>query len=105
MLKIDISNLNALSNEVIVHFDMLCACVEHWVLSQMNIAHVAAVKGNHILDGNAQILQDSLQPNGFTCSHNHAPVFSLYARKCNNWLFLIALGDGFTSKGEEETGG
>ena len=43
----------ALADEVIVHFYMLRACMEHRVPSQMNIAHVVAVRGNRILDGNA----------------------------------------------------
>ena len=40
---VELLDLNALSDEVIVHFDMLRACVEHLVPSQMNIAHVVAV--------------------------------------------------------------
>ena len=43
--------MNALSNEVVVHFDMLCECVEHRVPNQMNVAHVVAVEENQILDG------------------------------------------------------
>ena len=61
VLKVDISSLNALSNEVIVHFDMLYACMEHQVPSQMNTIHVVAVKGSRILVGNAQILQNPLE--------------------------------------------
>ena len=45
MLKVDITTLNALSNEVIMHFDMLCARVEHRVPSQIYIAHDVAGKG------------------------------------------------------------
>ena len=37
MLKVDIASQNALSNEGIVHFDMLCTRVEHWVPSQIDI--------------------------------------------------------------------
>ena len=51
MLHIDISSLNALLNEVIVHFDMLRVCMEHWVPSQMNIAHVSVVEGNQFFMG------------------------------------------------------
>ena len=39
-----------LSNEVIVHFDMLRGCMEHRVLSQMNTTHVVVVKGNQTLN-------------------------------------------------------
>ena len=42
-------------DEVIMHSDMLCACMEHWVLSNMNTAHVVTVMGNQILDGNTHI--------------------------------------------------
>ena len=56
MLKFDVSSLNALSNEVIVQvFDMLCVCVEHQVPIQVNNAHVVAVKGSQILDGNVVV--------------------------------------------------
>ena len=46
-----------LSNEMIVHFDMLCPRVEHWVSSQIYTAHVVAVKGSQILDRYAQVLE------------------------------------------------
>ena len=93
----------ALADEVIVHFYMLCACVEHRVPSQMNIAHVVAVKGNQILDGNAQILQYPLELYGFICCHRRAPVFGLCARKSDGWLLLATPGDGSTSEGEDKT--
>ena len=67
-----------LSNEVIVHFGMLHACMEHWVPSQMNIAHVVIVKENLILDGYAQIVQYYFEPNNFTCNDYNAPIFGLY---------------------------
>ena len=53
VLQVNISSLNVFSDEVVVHFDMVRACVEHQVMSQMNIAHVIVVKENWILDGNA----------------------------------------------------
>ena len=56
VLYVDIPNLDTLSDEVRVHLDMFRACVEHRIPSQMNTAHVVTVKGNQILDGNAQIL-------------------------------------------------
>ena len=77
MLKVNILILNALLNEVIVHFDMLkCVCVEHGVSSQMNNAHVVAVRGNWILDGNAQVLQNPLELYKFTCNRtvSHAAM-------------------------------
>ena len=67
VLEVDITNKNALSNEVIVHFDMLCPRVEHRVPSQINIAHIVAVKGSWILDGYAQILDYPLEPCGHRC--------------------------------------
>ena len=105
VFKVDIACLNALSNEVIVHFNMFRACVEHWVPSQMNTAHVVEVKGNPIFDGNAQILQYPLEPYGFTGSHDHAPVFGLCARKCNSRLFFATPRDDSTFEGENKFGG
>ena len=60
MLQVDISNQNTLLDEVIVHFDVLGSSMEDWVPSKVNIAHVVAVEENRILDGNTQLLQDSL---------------------------------------------
>ena len=84
VLKVDIANQNALSNEVVVHFDMLCTRVEHRILSQIDTAHIVAEKGNQILDGNVHILQNPLEPYDFTCSHGRTPVFDLCAPKCNS---------------------
>ena len=75
VLQVDISGMVALSDEVIMHFDMLCVCVEHRgvFLSQMNTGHVVVVEENQILDGNTQILHYSFEPNRFTS------IFSFYA--------------------------
>ena len=80
MLQVDIASQNALSDEVIVHFDVLCPHVEHQVPCQIDIAHLIAVKGSRILDGYAQILEYPLEPYGFTCGHRRAPIFRLGAR-------------------------
>ena len=71
----------------------------------MNIAHIVAIKGNHILDGNDQILHYPLEPYDFTCNHRRALVLGLYARKSDGWLLLATPGDGSTFEGEDETRG
>ena len=48
--KVDITSHNALSNEVIVHFDRLCRRMEHKVSSQIDTAHVVVEEGSQILD-------------------------------------------------------
>ena len=81
LLRIREDNLdNTLSDEAVVHFDVLGPRVEHWVPSQIDITHVVAVKGSWILDGYAQILENPLEPYGFTCGYYRAPVFRLGAR-------------------------
>ena len=79
VLKVDIANQKALSNEVIVHFNMLCSRVEHRVPSQIDPAPVFVENGSRILDANAQIVQYPLEPDDFTCSHRRAPTFGLCA--------------------------
>ena len=101
MLKVDIASKNALSNEVIVHFDMLCPHVEHRVPSQIDTAHVVAVKGSRILDGYAKILEYPLEPYYFTCCHRRAFVFRLCARKSDGWLLFVARGYGSAAEGEK----
>ena len=102
MLKVDISCLNALSNEVIVHFDMLCMRVEHQVSSQIDTAHVVTEKGSQIHDGKSHILMYPLEP---LCSHRGAPVFDLCARKSDGSLLLSTPRYGSTTKGENKSGG
>ena len=103
VLQVDIANLNAFSDEVIVHFNMLRARVEHWVPSKINFAHVVTVKENWILDGNAQILQASFYPHGFTCGDCRAPVFGFCAQQCDCQLLLVAPVYGATAEGEDES--
>ena len=58
-----------------MHFDMLCTWVEHRVPSQIDTAHVVAIKGSQIFDGYAQVLEYPLEP---TPSHAAivAPLYS-----------------------------
>ena len=51
VLKANISTLNTLLDQVIVHFDMLHVRVEHRASSHMDTVHVVVVKGNQIFDG------------------------------------------------------
>ena len=44
VLKVNFANHNALSNEIIVHIDMLFTRVEHRVPSQIDTVHVVAEK-------------------------------------------------------------
>ena len=54
VLQVDISSLNVLLDQVMVHFDILHACMEHQVPSHVDVTtHVAVVEENQILDGNA----------------------------------------------------
>ena len=52
MLKVDISDQDTLSDEVIMHLNVLRLSVEHRVPSQVNSTHVIIVKENRIHDGN-----------------------------------------------------
>ena len=63
-----------------MHLNVLSSSVEHWVVGQVDVAHVVAIQKNQILYGNTQILQYSLEPNGFTCSNDRTLVFNLCAR-------------------------
>ena len=71
-----------------MHFDMLCAPVDHWVSSQMDTAHVVAVKENRILDE--------------TCSDDHALVLGFCAPQCDCRELLAALGGTSVTEGEGE---
>ena len=81
MLEVDVSGLYTLSDEVIMHFDVLGSIVVYLVVGQVNVAHVVAIPENWILDGNTQnLLYYSFEPNGFTCIDRHTLVFSFCAR-------------------------
>ena len=79
--------------------------VEHYVLSQIDIAHVVAEEGSRILDAYAQILQYPLEPYGFTCNHCRTPVFRLCARKRDGRLLLATPGYCSDAEGENKYGG
>ena len=48
MLEIDFPSPNALTNEVVVHFDMFSSGVEHGVLSEVDGAHIVVDDANRI---------------------------------------------------------
>ena len=85
-----------------VHLNVLSLSMEDWVLNEVNTTHVVAIEENWILDGNTQILQDYLEPNGFTCSDDGAPLFGFGAQQCDCQLLFAALGDGSNLEGEDE---
>ena len=62
---------------MVVHFDMLCACMEDGVLDKLDVADVVAVDRNWLRDGNLQILQQSLKPNCLTCCYYRYSIFGL----------------------------
>ena len=95
MLKVDIASQNTLSNEVIVHFDMLCTRIEHRVPSKIDNAHVVTQEG----------IQYPLEPYGSPCNQRRAPVFHLCARKSDGWLLLATPGYCSATEGENKSGG
>ena len=80
MLEIDFPSLNAFADEVVVHFNVFSTGVKHGVASEVDVAHVVAEDADWIHDGNAQVLQNLLEPYGLTCSDYRAPVFGFCAR-------------------------
>ena len=80
MLEIDLPDLNVFADEVVVHFDMFSSGVKYGVVSEVNATHVVTEDANRIRDGNAQVLQDSLEPYGFAGGDCRAPVFGFRAR-------------------------
>ena len=105
VLQVDISDQNTLSDEVIMHFDVLGPKMEDWVLSNMNTTNVVAVEKNWIFDGNAQILKYPFQPNGLTRGDCRAPVFRFCDRQCDCRLLFAAPGYSSAVEGEEEPRG
>ena len=53
MLEINFPGLNALTNEMVVHFDMFSSGMEHGVASEVDAAHIVAEDADRIHDGNA----------------------------------------------------
>ena len=76
-----------LANEVVVNFDMFSSGVKHGVVSEVDTAHIVAKDVNRICKGNAQILQDALEPYGFACGGCRASVFS-----CRASVFSFRVG-------------
>ena len=77
VLQIDISNQDRVSDDVIVHLDVLGLSVKDWIPSQLNNAHFVVVEENRICHGSAQILQFS-----FSSKRLHRRQLSLL----NTWL-------------------
>ena len=89
---------------MVVHFDMFSSGVKHGVASEVDVAHMIAEDANRIRKGNAQILQDAVEPYSFVGGDCHASVFSFRAPQCDCRLLLTAPGDRSTTEGEDESG-
>ena len=56
MLEIDFPVLNALTNEMVVHFNMFSSGVEHGVTRKVDAAHIVVEDANRIRNGNTHVL-------------------------------------------------
>ena len=67
-----------------MHFNVFSSDVKHRVASKVDAAHIVAEDANGIRDGirdgNALVLQNSLEPYGFTSGDCRAPVFGFRAQ-------------------------
>ena len=70
MLQVDISGQDPFSDELVVHLDVLSLSMENQVPSQVNVARVVAVEEDGIFDGDVQILENPLNPDGFASCHD-----------------------------------
>ena len=103
MLEIDFPSLDALADEVVVHFDMFSPGVEHGIASEVDVTHIVADNVSGIRKGNAQILQDAFELYGFACGNCRASVFSFRAQQCDCHLLLTAPRDRSTAEGKNES--
>ena len=55
MLEVNFSGLDALADEVVVHFDVFSPRVKYGVMREVDTTHVVAVQAYWIFDGYAQI--------------------------------------------------
>ena len=62
MLKVDIPYKDTISDEVVVHLNVLCPSVEDMVLSKMDTTEIVAVEQDWIVDGDIHILKYPLEP-------------------------------------------
>ena len=58
-----------------MHFNVFSSGVKHGVVSEVDAAHIVVKDANRIRDGNAQVLQNSLEPYNFI-SATAAPLYS-----------------------------
>ena len=87
-----------------MHFNVFSPGVKHGVASEVDAAHVVVEDADLIHDGNAQVLQNSLEPYGLTHSDCRTHVFGFCARQRDCRLLLAAPGNRSTTEGEYETG-
>ena len=85
-----------------MHFDMFCSGVKHGVAREIYTAHIVAEDADRIRDGNAQVLQKSLEPYSFTSGDCRAPIFGFCARQGDCRLLLVAPSDNSIVEGEGE---
>jgi hypothetical protein len=89
---------------MIVHLDVLRPCVKNKVLRELNAAEVVTIDHRRIRHLLMQVLEQSLNPDGFARRDSHASIFHFRARQCYCRLLLTAPRDRDTPDGERVSG-
>jgi hypothetical protein len=104
MLQFHFTGENTLLDEMVMHLDVLRPCVKDRVFRELNAAKVVAMdcrRFRHLL---MQLLEQALNPDGFTCRDSRASIFRFRARQCYYRLLLTAPRDRGTPDGEHVSG-
>ena len=76
VLQIYFSINHFFSNKVIMHFNVLCSCMEHWVFCKLNVAHIVTPNCDSTIYIFSQIKKQSSNPYFFTCSYCSSSILS-----------------------------
>jgi hypothetical protein len=104
MLQFHFTGENTLPDEMIMHLNVLRPCVKNKVFRELNAAEVVAVdyrRFRHLL---MQLLEQSLNPDGFARRDSRAAIFHFRALQCYCRLLLTGPRDHGTPDGERVSG-
>jgi hypothetical protein len=79
MQDVDITDVNAFSNEVKVDLDMLCALVLNGVVGEVDGADVVTVDDCALQQWSMKLLVELLEPTGFSHAIGNDAILSLNA--------------------------
>jgi hypothetical protein len=97
-LNKDVTVEYLLTNKVVIHLNVLCVSIKHWVGSQGQGTNIVTLEDRRCRKKNLEFFEQHLKPKQFSYSNRQRPILYLYAGVNDNYLLLSTLSNEAIAK-------